>query len=59
MQQVTFQECSAQFPQIFERVFNQHEIISVAKAPEQEIILLDAKEYHRLIETLYLRLKMK
>ncbi len=54
IQQVSFQECSNQFPEIFERVLKNHEIISVCKESEQEIVILDAKEYSSLIETLYL-----
>jgi len=54
IQQVSFQECSTQFSNIFDRVLQNHEIISVHKEPEQEIVLLDAKEYSSLVETLYL-----
>ena len=54
IQQVSFQECSNQFPEIFERVLKNHEVISVRKESEQEIVILDAKEYSSLIETLYL-----
>ncbi len=53
-QQVTFQECNTQFAQIFERVLKNHEVISVYKEPEQGIVILDAKEYRSLVETLYL-----
>jgi antitoxin YefM len=31
-----------------------HEIISVYKEPEQGIVMLDAKEYSSLVETLHL-----
>ena len=31
-----------------------HEVISVYKEPEQGIVILDAKEYSSLVETLYL-----
>lgn len=54
IQQVSFQECNAQFSNIFERVLNNHEVISVSKESEQAIIILDAKEYNGLMETLYL-----
>jgi antitoxin YefM len=54
IQQVSFQECSNQFSKIFERVLKNHEVISVCKEAEQEIVILDAKEYSRLVETLYL-----
>ncbi|WP_055075003.1 type II toxin-antitoxin system Phd/YefM family antitoxin [Pseudanabaena sp. 'Roaring Creek'] len=53
-QQVTFQECNTHFAQIFERVLKNHEVISVYKEPEQGIVILDAKEYSSLVETLYL-----
>ncbi|WP_242016704.1 type II toxin-antitoxin system Phd/YefM family antitoxin [Pseudanabaena cinerea] len=53
-QQVTFQECNTQFAQVFERVLKNHEVISVYKEPEQGIVMLDAKEYSSLVETLYL-----
>ena len=53
-QQVTFQECNTQFAQVFERVLKNHEVISVYKEPEQGIVILDAKEYSSLVETLYL-----
>ncbi len=53
-QQVSFQECNTQFAEIFERVLKNHEIISVYKEPEQGIVILDAKEYGSLVETLYL-----
>ena len=54
IQSVSFQECSNQFPNIFERVLKNHEVISVRKESEQEVVILDAKEYSSLIETLYL-----
>jgi antitoxin YefM len=54
IQQVSFQECSNQFSKIFERVAKNHEVISVCKESEQEVVILDAKEYSNLIETLYL-----
>jgi antitoxin YefM len=53
-QHISFQECSTQFPQVFDRVLKNHEVISVCKDAEQEIVLLDAKEYNSLMETLYL-----
>jgi antitoxin YefM len=53
-QQVSYQECNAQFSKIFERVSKNHEIISVFKGNEQSIIILDAQEYNGLLETLYL-----
>lgn len=52
--QISFQECSSEFPKIFERVLKNHEVISVRKESAQEIVILDAKEYNSLIETLYL-----
>jgi antitoxin YefM len=52
IQQVSFQECSNQFSKIFERVIKNHEVISVCKESEQAIVILDAKEYSSLIETL-------
>ena len=54
IQQVSFQECSTQFSKVFERVSKNQEIYSVRKESEQEIVILDAKEYSGLIETLYL-----
>jgi antitoxin YefM len=54
LQQISFQECSTEFPKIFDRVLKNHEIISVRKKSKQEIVILDAKEYSSLIETLYL-----
>lgn len=54
IQEVSFQECNTQFSNIFERVLNNHEVISVCKESEQAIIILDAKEYSSLMETLYL-----
>jgi antitoxin YefM len=54
IQQVSFQECSNQFSKIFERVIKNHEVISVCKESEQAIVILDAKEYSSLIETLNL-----
>ena len=53
-QQITFQECNTQFAQVFERVLKNHEVISVYKEPEQGIVILNAKEYSSLVETLYL-----
>lgn len=52
--QVSFQECNAQFANIFERVLENHEVISVCKESEQAVVILDAKEYSSLMETLYL-----
>ncbi len=52
--QINLQEFDTQLTQIFERVCKNHEVISVYKEPEQEIIMLDAKEYSSLLETLYL-----
>ena len=54
IQQVSFHECSTEFSKVFERVSKNHEIISVRKESEQEIVIFDAKEYSSLIETLYL-----
>ncbi len=54
IQQVSFQECNAQFANVFERVLENHEVISVCKESEQAVVILDAKEYSSLIETLYL-----
>ena len=54
IQQITLQECSSEFPKVFERVSKNHEVISVRNESEQEIVILDAKEYSGLIETLYL-----
>ncbi len=53
-QHISFQECSTQFSQVFDRVLKNHEVISVCKDAKQEIVLLDAKEYNSLMETLYL-----
>lgn len=53
-QHISFQECITHFPQIFERVLNNHQVIAVRNDAEQEIVLLDAEEYSSLIETLYL-----
>ena len=54
IQQISFQECSSEFPKVFDRVLKNHEVISVCNESEQEIVILDAKEYSSLIETLYL-----
>ena len=54
IQSVSFQECSNEFAKVFDRVLNNHEVISVNKDPEHQIILLDAQEYSSLLETLYL-----
>jgi antitoxin YefM len=54
LQTVSFQECSTQFPKVFERVLNNHEVISISNASKQTVVMLDAKEYNSLIETLYL-----
>jgi antitoxin YefM len=54
IQQVSFQECSTQFPKVFERVLKNHEVISVHDDSEQGIVILDAKEYGSLMETLHL-----
>jgi antitoxin YefM len=54
VQQVSFQECSTQFSKVFERVLKNHEVISVCDDSEQAIVMLDAKEYSGLMETLYL-----
>ena len=54
IQQVSFQECSTQFSKVFERDLKNHEVNSVCKETEQAIVLLEAKEYSSLIETLYL-----
>lgn len=54
IQQVSFKECSSHFPQMFERVAKHHEVIAVRGESEQSIVMLDAKEYSGLLETLYL-----
>ena len=54
VQQVSFQECSTQFSKVFERILKNHEVISVCDDSEQAIVMLDAKEYSGLMETLYL-----
>ena len=45
---------STEFSKIFERVSKNHEIISVRKESEQEIVILDAKEYSSLKATLFI-----
>jgi len=54
IQQISFQECNAHFSKVFERVLEKHEVISITKEFEQAVVMLDAKEYSSLIETLYL-----
>ena len=54
IQQISLQECSSEFPKVFDRVLKNHEVISVCNESEQEIVILDAKEYSSLLETLYL-----
>lgn len=54
LQNISFQECSTQFPKVFERVLNNHEVVSISKESEQTVVMLEAKEYNSLIETLYL-----
>ena len=54
IQPISFQECSDQFPKVFERVLKNHEIISVRKDAEQALVILDANEYSSMLETLYL-----
>jgi antitoxin YefM len=54
IQQVSFQECNAHFSQVFQRVLENHEVISISNDPEKAVVMLDAKEYSSLIETLYL-----
>ncbi|MGI0482731.1 type II toxin-antitoxin system Phd/YefM family antitoxin [Geminocystis sp. CENA526] len=52
--QISFQECNSKFAQIFDRVLENGEVISVYKDTNESIVILDAKEYSSLIETLYL-----
>jgi antitoxin YefM len=54
IQKISFQECNTKFANVFERILNNHEIISVTKEAEQEVVIMDAKEYNSLMETLYL-----
>ena len=54
LQNISFQECSTQFPKVFDRVLNNHEVVSISKESEQTVVMLEAKEYNSLIETLYL-----
>ncbi len=54
LQSVSFQECSTQFPKVFERVLNNHEVISISNASNQTVVILDEREYSSLLETLYL-----
>lgn len=54
LQTVSFQECSTQFPKVFERVLSNHEVISISNAAKQTVVMLDVNEYNSLLETLYL-----
>ncbi|MBT9096732.1 type II toxin-antitoxin system Phd/YefM family antitoxin [Methylovulum psychrotolerans] len=54
IQQISFQECISQFSKVFDRVLENHEVISICKESERTVVMLDAKEYSSLMETLYL-----
>ena len=51
---ISFQECKTQFAKIFDRVLENREVISVYRDTDESIVILDAKEYSSLMETLYL-----
>jgi antitoxin YefM len=52
--QISFQECNSKFAQVFDRVLENGEVISIYRDTDESIVMLDAKEYSSLIETLYL-----
>ena len=54
MEQVTINDVKTNLNHIFNRVNQNHEIISVVRDKKQSVILIDADEYNSLIETLYL-----
>lgn len=54
MKQITLNELQDNLSTIFDRIAHHHEVISVAHDPDHSIVLLDAKEYESLLETLYL-----
>lgn len=51
---ISFQECNSKFAQIFDRVLENREVISVYRDTDESVVMLDAKEYSSLIETVYL-----
>jgi antitoxin YefM len=51
---ISFKECNTQFTKIFDRVLENREVISVCRSTDESVVILDAKEYSSLMETLYL-----
>ncbi len=54
MEHLNFNEFQANLETVFNRIIQTHQIVSVARDPDQTVILIDANEYNSLIETLFL-----
>ena len=54
MEQVTINDIKTNLNHIFNRVNQNHKVISVVRDKKQSVILIDADEYNSLMETLYL-----
>ncbi|MDM8565065.1 type II toxin-antitoxin system Phd/YefM family antitoxin [Candidatus Halobeggiatoa sp. HSG11] len=54
MEQVTINDVKTNLNHIFNRVNQNHEVISVIRDKKQSVVLMDADEYNSLMETLYL-----
>lgn len=54
MNQITANEMRTHFTTIFDRVNQNHEVVSVVRNENQSVVLLDAEDYNSLMETLYL-----
>ncbi len=54
MEQITVNEMRTHFTTVFDRINQNHEVISVMRNENQSVVLLDAEDYNSLMETLYL-----
>ncbi|HEW98661.1 MAG: type II toxin-antitoxin system Phd/YefM family antitoxin [Candidatus Parabeggiatoa sp. nov. 3] len=54
MEQISAHEIETNLTGVFNRVNQNHEVISVVRNESQSVVLLDANDYNGLMETLYL-----
>lgn len=54
MEQLEFKEFQANLENVFKQVTQTHQSISVTYHNDQTVVILDAKEYNSLMETLFL-----
>lgn len=54
MEHLNFNEFQANLETIFNHITQTHQVVSVARNSDQAVVILEAKEYNSLMETLFL-----